>query len=87
MASLLSKKEMQIAILIADDLTTKEIAKILENSPRTITNHISNMIKKLNVNSRVGIAIKTLIIENNGLRSPSDESLKTETEETEMQGT
>lgn len=44
----LSCRERQIAMLIIEGLTSKEIARLLNISPRTIDAHRARMMKKLN---------------------------------------
>lgn len=44
----LTDKELEIARLIWDGYTTKEIAEQLENSPRTVEVHIHSMYLKVN---------------------------------------
>ena len=51
--SLLTRRELQIAGLIADDLSTREIAAKLFISERTVETHVTNMLNKLGLNSRI----------------------------------
>ena len=48
----LSKREMEILILIADGLRNKEIAEQLMISLNTVLYHIKNIYRKLGVNKR-----------------------------------
>jgi ATP/maltotriose-dependent transcriptional regulator MalT len=48
----LTPKEIQIANLIKEDKTTKEIAEILNTSPGTVDFHRSNLRRKLNIKSK-----------------------------------
>lgn len=58
---LLTKREMEIfELLIKNNYSTDEIAQIIGVSPRTVRNHISNVIGKLGVTSRTQ-AIITLM--------------------------
>ena len=50
--SLLTRREIEILILVADGLSNQEIATQLYISPRTTTTHISNILRKLGVSSR-----------------------------------
>ena len=50
---LLSPREQQVMRLIAEGGTTREIAGQLGLSPKTIENHRTNLMKKLNVHSKV----------------------------------
>jgi non-specific serine/threonine protein kinase len=52
----LTKREQEIAQLIAEDMTSREIANRLFISERTVDTHITNMLNKLGVNSRGAIA-------------------------------
>lgn len=49
--SLLTKRELEITKLIAEDKTTDEIAKILSISPKTVKVHRSNIFEKLRITS------------------------------------
>ena len=51
--SLLTKREKEIFTLLLKTKTTKEIASILRISEKTVRNHISNVIQKLGVDSRI----------------------------------
>lgn len=50
--SLLSEREVEIARLVAQRLSNKAIGRILSISPRTVGTHLSNIYRKLGVNSR-----------------------------------
>jgi len=50
--SLLTNREREVFELLVQDKTTKEIAKQLFVSEKTVRNHISNVMKKLNVKGR-----------------------------------
>jgi non-specific serine/threonine protein kinase len=49
----LTKRELEIVRLIADDMTTREIASTLFISERTVETHVTNMLNKLGLNTRV----------------------------------
>ena len=53
----LTRREYQILKLIAQQYTTKEIAKTLHVSDSTVETHRKNLIKKVNVKNSVGLAI------------------------------
>lgn len=53
----LSKREYEIASLIADGYQDKEIAAILFLSVLTINTHVKNIILKLDCKNRTGIAV------------------------------
>ena len=52
----LSKRELEIAELVAQGLSNKQIASRVFLSERTIETHVSNILDKLGVNSRVEIS-------------------------------
>ncbi len=61
----LSKKELEILQLVAEGLTTREMAEKLSVSVKTIESHRRNLMKKLNIFSVAGLtkfAIKEEII-------------------------
>ena len=53
----LTKREVEVGILVASGMTNKEIARKLYRSERTIDNHVTNTYNKLNINSRAELAI------------------------------
>jgi DNA-binding CsgD family transcriptional regulator len=55
-ADLLTRREQEIAGLIAEELTTREIAARLFVSERTVEAHVTHMFNKLGVNSRAQLA-------------------------------
>lgn len=52
----LTRREREVSALVAEGLTNQEIATRLTISRRTVDEHVSNVLKKLEVPSRVGIA-------------------------------
>ena len=58
--SILTIREREIFNLLIKNKTTKDIASLLDISEKTVRNHISNVIQKLDVKSR-GQAIIELI--------------------------
>jgi DNA-binding CsgD family transcriptional regulator len=48
----LTGREVEVAALVADRLSNKAIAKRLDISPRTVTTHLSNIYRKLDLRSR-----------------------------------
>jgi len=56
----LTKREREIFELLIENNTTKEIAKKLFISEKTVRNHISNVIQKLSVSSRTQAIVELL---------------------------
>jgi len=54
----LSSREQQIALLIAEGLTDKEIAEKLNISVGTVATHNKRIFKKLDVHSRIELVNK-----------------------------
>jgi predicted ATPase/DNA-binding NarL/FixJ family response regulator len=55
-AGLLAKRENEVALLVADGLTNKQIATRLLISERTVDSHVRNILDKLGFKSRAQIA-------------------------------
>ncbi len=53
----LTKREIDVLILVANGMFNKEIAIKLNISERTVKNHISNIFKKLDVSDRTQAAV------------------------------
>lgn len=56
----LSERESEILELVADGLRNKEIADRLSIAEKTVKNHVSNILKALQVNSRTEAAMKAI---------------------------
>lgn len=54
---LLTKRELEVLIQVANGMFNKEIATSLKISERTVKNHISNIFKKINVSDRTQAAV------------------------------
>ncbi|RXJ81248.1 LuxR C-terminal-related transcriptional regulator [Arcobacter sp. F2176] len=54
---LLTEKEKEIALMIADGLSNKEIAQKEKNALSTIKGHIKSIFEKVGVNSRLSLAL------------------------------
>jgi DNA-binding NarL/FixJ family response regulator len=50
----LTRREQQLAKLIGQDLSNKEIASQLNLSEQTVKNHVHHMLRKLGVSDRMG---------------------------------
>lgn len=64
----LSRRESEVAELVRDGLTNREIASRLFLSERTVEGHVSQICNKLGVRSRVQIATRLLDDEASGAR-------------------
>jgi DNA-binding NarL/FixJ family response regulator len=64
----LTRKEVEVAILVAQGKTNKEIASQLFNSERTIDNHVQHIYNKLTIDSRAELA---LWVQERGLLTPA----------------
>ena len=51
--ALLTTRERQVLRLLADGLTTQQVARRLEISPRTVETHVAKLYRKLSVRSRM----------------------------------
>ncbi len=58
--SILTKREQEIFELLVQNKTTKEIALNLHISEKTVRNHISNAMQKLEVKGRAGAVVELL---------------------------
>jgi non-specific serine/threonine protein kinase len=52
----LTRREKEVAALVAQGLTNRQIAKELVVSERTVEKHASNILRKLNLTSREQVA-------------------------------
>ncbi|MDQ0215427.1 LuxR family transcriptional regulator of spore coat protein [Oikeobacillus pervagus] len=57
---LLTKREKEVFELLVQDKTTREIAKELFISEKTVRNHISNAMQKLGVKGRSQAVVELL---------------------------
>ena len=58
--NLLTKREQEIFSLLINNYSTKEIARKLLISEKTVRNHISNVMQKLGVKNRCNAVIELL---------------------------
>ena len=58
--SILTKREQEIFNLLVKNKSTKEIAAKLKISEKTVRNHISNAMQKLEVKGRAGAVVELL---------------------------
>ena len=60
MKNILTVREKEVFTLLIQNKTTKEIAKVLEISEKTVRNHISNAMQKLGVKGRAAAVVELL---------------------------
>ncbi len=60
MNNILTPREKEIFQLLIDNYNTKDIAKKLAISEKTVRNHISNVMQKLGVNGRASAVVELL---------------------------
>lgn len=58
--SILTKREKQVFEMLIINKTTKDIAKTLNISEKTVRNHISNTMQKLGVKGRASAVVELL---------------------------
>jgi len=58
--SILTKREKQVFEMLIINKTTKDIAKSLKISEKTVRNHISNAMQKLGVKGRASAVVELL---------------------------
>ena len=58
--SILTRREKDVFELLILNMTTREIAKKLNISEKTVRNHISNAMQKLGVKGRAGAVVELL---------------------------
>ncbi|MGH7911672.1 MAG: response regulator transcription factor, partial [Candidatus Dormibacteraceae bacterium] len=65
-ASGLSPRELEVVRLVAENLTSAQIAERLVISPRTVTTHLDRIYNRLGLNSRTALvryALETGLLE------------------------
>ena len=60
MNNILTKREKEIFSLLINNKSTKQIASKLNISEKTVRNHISNVIQKLDVKSRTQALVELI---------------------------
>ena len=58
--SILTKREQEIFTLLVQGLSTREISKMIKISEKTVRNHISNAMQKLEVKGRANAVVELL---------------------------
>ena len=59
-SGILTKREREVFNLLVNNKTTKDIAKELNISEKTVRNHISNSMQKLGVKGRAGAVVELI---------------------------
>lgn len=57
---ILTARERDVFQLLIENMTTRDIAKKLNISEKTVRNHISNAMQKLGVNGRAAAVVELL---------------------------
>ncbi|WP_435742564.1 response regulator transcription factor [Microbacterium sp. PMB16] len=52
----LTRRESEVAELVADGLSNREVAQSLHVSVRTVESHVATILRKLGLRSRSGLA-------------------------------
>ena len=58
--NILTKREKDVFMLLINNKSTKEIAKDLNISEKTVRNHVSNAMQKLGCKGRAGAVIELI---------------------------
>ena len=58
--AILSERELQVVRLVAEGLSNKEISLRLELSDKTIKNHVSHILAKMQLTARTQVAVHAL---------------------------
>ena len=59
-SGILTKREKEVFNLLVNNNTTKDIARKLNISEKTVRNHISNTMQKLGVKGRAGAVVELI---------------------------
>jgi DNA-binding NarL/FixJ family response regulator len=54
----LTARELEVAVLVAEGLSNKEIARRLDRSEGTVKIHLHNIYEKLGVRNRTSLAVR-----------------------------
>ena len=54
--STLSPRELEVLRYLAQGMAVKEVARVMHLSPKTVDNHKSNIMGKLDIHDRVALA-------------------------------
>jgi DNA-binding NarL/FixJ family response regulator len=67
---IITRREREVALLVARGLTNRQIATELTISERTAANHVAKILRKLGLSSRTQIS--ALVVEDRPYASPRD---------------
>ena len=59
-SGILTKREKEVFSLLVNNKATKDIAKVLKISEKTVRNHISNTMQKLGVKGRAAAVVELI---------------------------
>ncbi len=59
-SGILTKREKEVFDLLVNNKSTKDIAKVLGISEKTVRNHISNTMQKLGVKGRASAVVELI---------------------------
>lgn len=62
--SILTKREQEVFSLLVKNMSTREIAESLRISEKTVRNHISNAMQKLDVKGRAQAVVELIKLGN-----------------------
>ena len=62
--SILTKREQEVFSLLVKNMSTREIAESLRISEKTVRNHISNAMQKLDVKGRAQAVVELITLGN-----------------------
>lgn len=70
MKNIITKREKEIFELLIENKTTKDISSILNISEKTVRNHISNVMQKLDVINRSNAIIELIKLNEINIKKP-----------------
>ena len=70
MKNIITKREKEIFQLLIENKSTKQISYILNISEKTVRNHISNVMQKLDVINRSNAIIELLKLNEISIKKP-----------------